>query len=91
MLEERDDTIHGPDRGQGRDKEEAVEVKTKGKEAGADGVKMGSSLGREQTKPALGGNSRFTETAVVTEIVMASEKGNAPREGSLFYFLGLVS
>ena len=52
---------------------------------------MGSSLRREQTKLALGGNSRFTEAAVVTEIVMASEKGNAPREGSLFYFLGLVS
>ena len=40
MLKEGDDAVHGPDWGKGRDREDSVKVKTKGRKTGAGSVEV---------------------------------------------------
>ena len=44
VLKERDDAVHGPDRGKRRDRKEPIEVKAEGREARAGSVEVRGGL-----------------------------------------------
>ena len=65
VLKEGNDAVHRPDRRKGRDGEEPIKVKAKGREAGAGGVEVGRDFRGEQAEPALGGDARLAEAPVI--------------------------
>ena len=65
VLKKRDNAVHGPDWGKGRDKKEPIEVKAEGREAGAGSVEVRGRLRGEQAEPTLRGDARLAETPVI--------------------------
>ena len=81
VLEEGDDLVDCPNRGEEGDVEETIDVEAKGRKTGTGRVEVGGGLRSKEAEVAVRGDIRLTQAVVVPQVIVAHKEGEALRKG----------
>ena len=80
VLEEGDNAINRPGRGEIEDVEEAVDVEAKSRKTGTGRVEVGGGLRCKEAEAAIRGDVGLSQAVVVAQVVVARKEGETSCE-----------
>ena len=81
ILEEGDNPVDRPNRGEEGDVEETIDVEAKSRKTGTGRVEVRGGLRSKEAEAAVRGDIRLAQAVVVPQVIVVRKEGEALRKG----------